>query len=582
MSEQTLPSNPKATHEYRDRLRHTTAHVMAAAVLELFPNAKLGIGPSITDGFYYDFEVSRPFTREDLDDITERMRRQITEDLPLQRKQLSRSEANEQCASQPFKLEIIEGIPVEELISTYSHGSFEDLCEGPHLESTAGIAAFKLLSVAGAYWRGDENQPMLQRIYGTAFESKDALETYLQQLDEAQRRDHRVLGRELGLFMMDPIAPASPFFLPKGTTIYNQLVDFVRGLYQQYGYQEVITPQIFDTELWKRSGHWDHYQENMYVVYAEDREYGVKPMNCPAHALIYGSQLHSYRDLPVRLMDFGKLHRFERSGVVQGLTRVRPFSQDDAHIFCTYEQVEEEIHALVQMYNTTYRLFEFDKVRIALSLRPEKRVGSDETWDKAEAILHQSLLHEGLDYQPLPGEGAFYGPKIDFFVPDALGREWQLGTIQLDFSLPERFDLEYVAQDGSRQRPVVLHKAMLGSLERFMGVLIEHYAGTFPVWLSPVQAMVIPITDRNHVYAQQIKKHLESTGIRVEVDLRNDRMNSKIRDAQLQKIPYMLVVGDREAEQESVAVRLRSTEKSNLMTIGELTTTMKAAIDRKM
>ena len=320
----------------------------------------------------------------------------------------------------------------------------------------------------------------------------------------------------------------------------------------------------------------------MYVIYAEEREYGVKPMNCPAHALIYGSQLHSYRDLPVRMMDFGKLHRFERSGVVQGLTRVRPFSQDDAHIFCTYEQVEEEIHALVQMYNATYRLFEFDKVRIALSLRPEKRVGSDETWDKAEAILHQSLLHEGLDYQPLPGEGAFYGPKIDFFVPDALGREWQLGTIQLDFSLPERFDLEYVAQDGSRQRPVVLHKAMLGSLERFMGVLIEHYAGIFPVWLSPVQAVVIPITDRNHVYAQQIKKHLENAGIRVDVDLRNDRMNSKIRDAQLQKIPYMLVVGDREADQESVAVRLRSTEKSNLMTIGELTATMRAAIDGKM
>ncbi|MBI4338562.1 MAG: threonine--tRNA ligase [Chloroflexi bacterium] len=554
---------------------------MAAAVLELFPGAKLGIGPSTEDGFYYDFLLPRPLTPEDLEAISGIMRDQVAAALPMQRRELSRGEAREQFASQPFKLEVQEGIPEGVPISTYRHGSFEDLCEGPHVASTAEAAAFKLLSIAGAYWRGDEKRPMLQRIYGTAFETQAALDDYLHRLEEAQRRDHRVLGKELGLFMMDSIAPASPFYLPKGAIVYNQLIDYVRGLYQQYGYQEVITPQIFDMEIWRRSGHYDYYRDNMFLVNAEEREYGVKPMNCPAHALMYAAQLHSYRELPLRLADFGRLHRFERSGVVQGLTRVRTFSQDDAHIFCAPEDIEGEIHSLVRMFHDTYRLFSFERVRIVLSLRPDKRVGADELWDRAESILAQALAKEGLAYKPALGEGAFYGPKIDFFVPDALGREWQLGTIQLDFHLGQRFDLEYVAEDGTRQTPVVLHRAMLGSLDRFLGVLIEHYAGAFPVWLSPVQAVVIPIADRHNDYAHQVEARLRQAGLRVQVDDRGERMNAKIRDAQLQKVPYMLVVGDREQQQGAVALRLRSGENPGPMPLEEAAALMgKAVADR--
>ncbi|MBI4198656.1 MAG: threonine--tRNA ligase, partial [Chloroflexi bacterium] len=531
---------------------------------------------------YYDFLLRRPLAPEDLETITQGMRRQITADLPMRGRELSRGEAAEEFAGQPFKLEMLQEIPLGEAISTYRHGDFEDLCEGPHVAGASAVKAFKLLNIAGAYWRGDEKRPMLQRIYGTAFESQEALEDYLHRLEEAQRRDHRLLGKELGLFMMDPVAPASPFYLPKGAIVYNQLVEYVRGLYQQYGYQEVITPQIFDMEIWKRSGHYDYYRDNMFLVTSEEREFGVKPMNCPAHALIYGAQLHSYRELPLRLADFGRLHRFERSGVVQGLTRVRTFSQDDAHIFCAPEHIESEIHSLVQMFHDTYRLFNFERVRIVLSLRPDKRVGSDEMWDRAEAILAQALAKEGLLYTPLPGEGAFYGPKIDFFVPDALGREWQLGTIQLDFHLGQRFDLEYVAVDGTRQRPVVLHRAMLGSLDRFMGVLIEHYAGAFPVWLSPVQAVVIPIADRHNDYARQVEQRLRDEGIRVQVDNRSERMNAKIRDAQLQKAPYMLVVGDREQEAHAVAVRLRSGENPGSMPLDQAVAAIKKAVDERM
>ena len=571
-------SDPSDVVEYRHRLRHSASHVMAGVVVELFPEAKLAIGPPTADGFYYDFLVSRPFTPDDLEAIEERMRRDIAAALPLERRELSRGEAQEQFADQPFKLETIAEIPADEAISTYRHGSFEDLCEGPHVESTDAIRSFNLLSIAGAYWRGDEKRPMLQRIYGTAFESQEALDDHLHMLEEAQRRDHRVLGRELGLFMMDPIAPASPFFLPKGTIVYNLLTEYVRGLYQQYGYQEVITPQIFDTELWKRSGHYDNYQESMYFINVEEREYGVKPMNCPAHGLIYASQLHSYRELPLRIADFGRLHRFERSGVVQGLTRVRSFSQDDAHIFCTADQIAEEVQRLIQMYQESYQMFQFDRVRLALSLRPEKRVGSDEIWDRGESALRDVLQQAGLSFETMPGEGAFYGPKIDFFVPDALGREWQLGTIQLDFSLPERFDLEYVAEDGSRQRPVMIHKAMLGSLERFMGVLIEHYGGAFPVWLAPVQAVVIPIADRHLEYAGQVEARLASEGIRVQVDARSERMNAKVRDAQLQKVPYMLIAGDREAAEGAVSVRLRSGENPGPMPLEDAVALVQGAI----
>ena len=563
------------------RLRHSASHVMARAVLELFPEAKLALGPPTRDGFYYDFWVSRPFTPEDMEAIEERMQRDIAAALPFHRRELTRSEAELQFADQPFKLEIINEIPQAEPISTYRHGDFEDLCEGPHVQTTNAISAFKLLSIAGAYWRGDENRPMLQRIYGTAFDSQKALDDYLHKLEEAQLRDHRKLGTELGLFLFDPIAPASPFFLPKGTIIYNLLVEYVRGLYEQYGYQEVITPQIFDTELWKRSGHYDNYRESMYFINADEREYAVKPMNCPAHALIYSAQLHSYRELPLRIADFGRLHRYERSGVVHGLTRVRTFSQDDAHIFCTHDQIGEEVQRLIQMFQETYQLFHFERVRIALSLRPDKRVGSEEIWDMAESVLQDILQETGVSYQSLPGEGAFYGPKIDFFVPDALDREWQLGTIQLDFSLPERFDLEYIAADGSRQRPVVLHRAMLGSLDRFLGVLIEHYAGAFPVWLTPVQATVIPIADRHLEYAQEVKMRLAREGVRVEVDDRSERMNAKVRQAQIQKIPYMLIVGDREIADDAVSVRLRSGNNPGPMPLEEAVASIQRAIASK-
>ena len=564
--------------DYRYRLRHSAAHVMAEAVTELFPEAKLAIGPPTDDGFYYDFLVSRPFTPEDLGAIEDRMEQSIRADLLFTGRELSREQAKELENDQPFKLEIIDDLPPGEAITFYKHGNFEDLCRGSHVDSTAEIEAFKLLSVAGAYWRGDEKRPMLQRIYGTAFESRDKLDVYLTRLEEAQRRDHRRLGSELELFILDPVAPASPFFLPKGAVVYHTLMSYVRDLYKRHSYQEVITPQIFDTDLWKRSGHYQNYHENMYVIHQDEREYAVKPMNCPAHALIYASRLHSYRDLPLRIADFGRLHRYERSGVIHGLTRVRTFSQDDAHIFCTPDQIASEVLTLIRMYRQTYSLFKFDRVRIALSLRPERRVGSDEMWDRAESALRSVLEETGLPFESFPGEGAFYGPKIDFFVPDALDREWQLGTIQLDFSLPERFDLEYVDHDSSRQRPVVVHRAMVGSLERFMGVLIEHYDGAFPVWLAPVQAVIIPIADRHLEYARQVEQRLTQNDIRVDVDDRNERMNAKIREAQLKKVPYMLIVGDREAQSDSVSVRLRSNEDLGSMPAEQALGSIKEAV----
>ena len=555
--EQSSAGSGQSIQELRERIRHSAAHLMADAVTRLFPEAKLGIGPPTQDGFYYDLEVSRPFTPEDLERITGIMEETIARDLPFVLQEHEREEIKQLCHDQPYKLELIDEIPDDETLTTYTHDAFTDLCQGPHVASTGRIPAFKLLSVAGAYWRGSESRPMLQRIYGTAFENRKALRQHLNRLAEAEKRDHRRLGKELELFLFDPLAPASPFFLPKGAEIYTLLVDYVRGLYKRYGYQEVITPEIFSTDLWKRSGHYENYLENMYIIDMGEREYGVKPMNCPAHALIYSSQLHSYRDLPLRLADFGRLHRFERSGVTHGLTRVRSFSQDDAHIFCTHEQIAQEVQGFIGMLMESYRAFGFDDPSVELSLRPEKRMGSDETWDRAEAALTDVLAESGLDYEPQPGEGAFYGPKIDFFVPDALGRKWQLGTIQLDFSLPERFDLEYVAEDGSYRRPVVLHRAMLGAIERFMGVLIEHYGGAFPLWLAPVQAVVIPIADRHVGYADEVASQIRGRGLRVEVDSRNERMNLKIREAQLQKVPYMLVVGDREAEGGTASVRSR-------------------------
>ena len=556
--------------DLRHRIRHSASHIMADAVLQLFPDAKYAIGPPTDDGFYYDFDVPRPFTPEDLEQIEALMRERIAEDVAFIRTEISRADAKAAFLDQPYKQEIIDGIPDGESIYTLQHGPFTDLCGGIHVERSKDVVAFKLLSVAGAYWRGDEHNPMLQRIYGTAWESQEALDNHLAMLEEAERRDHRRLGRELDLFLFDPIAPASPFFLPKGAVVYGQLVDFVRGLYQRYGYQEVITPEIYSTDLWKRSGHYDHYLENMFLIQTGEREYGVKPMNCPAHALMYSAQLHSYRDLPLRLADFGRLHRFELSGATHGLTRVRTFSQDDAHIFCTPEQILPEVQGFISMLTESYRTFGFQEPKVMMSLRPEKRVGSDEMWDRAEAALEDVLKQSGLDYEPKPGEGAFYGPKIDFFVPDAIGREWQLGTIQLDFSLPERFDLDYIAEDGSQQRPVVLHRAMLGSIDRFLGVLIEHYGGAFPLWLAPVQAVVIPIADRHLPYAESVAARLKDRNLRVEVDAKSERMNAKIRNAQMQKIPYMLVVGDREGEAGAAAVRLRDGTDLGPMPLEEL------------
>jgi threonyl-tRNA synthetase len=556
--------------ELRFRIRHSAAHIMAEAVMKIFPEAGFAIGPPTDDGFYYDFSVERPFTPEDLEAIEASMRESVAANASFEQTELSRADAQAHFAKQPFKLEIIEGIPGDDAITTYKHGGFEDLCRGPHVSSTGEVQAFKLMSVAGAYWRGNEHNEMLQRIYGTAWESQEALDAYLERVEQAALCDHRKLGVELDLFFFDPIAPASPFFLPRGATLNNELVSYVRGLYKRYGYQEVITPQVFDSELWKRSGHYDNYKENMYFTYVEDREFGVKPMNCPAAAVLYGARMHSYRELPLRYADFGRLHRFERSGVTHGLTRVRTFSQDDAHIFCALEQVESEITSFIDMVNETFKIFRFDDVRVALSLRPEKRIGTDELWDEAERALRSALDSQDIEYEVVPNEGAFYGPKIDFFVADAIGREWQLSTVQLDYNLAERFDLEYAAADGTRQRPVVLHRAMLGSLERFLGVIIEHFGGAFPTWLAPVQAEIIPIADRHIAYAEELRDALAAVDIRVHVDDRGERMGAKIRDAQMQKVPYMLVVGDKEAEAGGAAVRLRSGDDLGIIATADI------------
>ncbi|MFP6679396.1 MAG: threonine--tRNA ligase [Dehalococcoidia bacterium] len=544
--------------EVRYRMRHSAAHVMAEAVIKLFPEAQIAIGPPTQDGFYYDFEVSRPFTPEDLEKIESLMRETIKDDRPFSGVTIDRKAALDRFSSQKFKVELITDLPENEEITVWSHESWEDLCAGRHADSTGKIGAFKLMSVAGAYWRGDENRERLQRIYGTAWESQTELDAYLERIEEAERRDHRRLGRELDLFFFDPIAPASPFFLPKGTIILNELVDYVKDLYVKYGYQEVTTPQIFNTDLWKQSGHYDNYLENMYMMDVDEREFGVKPMNCPAAAMLYGANTHSYRELPLRYADFGRLHRYERSGVTHGLMRVRTFSQDDAHIFATLDQIADEVNAFIAMLDEAYGVLGFDKIRMALSLRPEKRVGTEDMWDRAENALTQVLDATNREYGTEEGEGAFYGPKIDFFVPDALGREWQLGTVQLDFSLPERFDLQYASEDGSLKRPVVVHRAMLGSLERFLGVLIEHTAGALPLWLSPLQAVVIPIADRHIEFGERVVEKLRQAGARADVNNGSDRMGAKIRAAQGQKIPYMLVVGDREQEANQVAVRARS------------------------
>lgn len=570
-SSHSKSSDPLA--EKRERIRHSASHVMADALRSFYPEVQLAIGPPTDEGFYYDvlLPVGTPaLTVEDLPKIEEKMRQIIKADHKFIYKEIDRKEALEMFAKATFKKQIIEGIPADEKLSLYSHGGFTDLCEGPHVNSTGEIKAFKLMSVAGAYWRGDEHNAMLQRIYGTAFESQAALDEHVKNLEEAQKRDHRKLGKDLELFIFDPVAPASPFFLPKGTIVYNELVKYIRELYKKYGYQEVITPQIFSTDLWKRSGHYDNYIDNMYMFEADDREFGVKPMNCPAHAMMYSTRIHSYRELPIRFADFGRLHRFERSGVTHGLTRVRSFAQDDAHIFARPDQVQAEITVFLNQFMETYHMFGFGDIFIRLSLRPEKRTGTDEMWDRAETALENALKANNLKYAPTPGEGAFYGPKLDFLVKDAIGREWQLGTLQLDYSLPERFNLEYAAEDGSIVRPVIIHRAWLGSIERFLGILIEHTAGAFPVWLSPVQAVVVPIADRHAEYAARVAGELVEAGLRAEVDDRKERMNLKIRDAQMKKVPYILVVGDKEAEAGTASVRMRTGEDKGAKPVADV------------
>jgi len=542
-----------------DVLRHSAAHLMAQAVQRLFPGTQVTIGPVIADGFFYDFKKETPFAPEDLERIEAEMKSIVKADLRVTREELPRAAAIELFASmgEAYKVEIIRGLdgPV---VSLYRQGEFVDLCRGPHVPSTGRLKAVKLTGVAGAYWRGDERNEMLQRIYGTAFASKEALAEHLALIEEAKKRDHRRLGKELDLFTFDPVAPGSPFFHPKGAFVYNQLIAYVRELYQKYGYDEVITPQVMDVDLWHRSGHYEHYKENMFFSGLEEREYAVKPMNCPSHCLIYRARKRSYRDLPIRYADFGRLHRAERSGTLHGLTRVRSFAQDDAHIFCTPEQIGSEISMLLRMIEEVYGDFGFAERKVYLSTRPESSIGSDEMWQQAEGALATALRGAGMEYAINAGDGAFYGPKIDFVFFDALKRGWQLATVQLDFgALPERFDLSYTRSDGSEARPVMIHRAILGAIERFMGILIEHCGGAFPLWLAPEQVRVLTLTERSEDYGRAVCERLRAEGLRAELDARNEKLGFKVREAQVAKVPYAVVVGDTEMQDGTVAPRRR-------------------------
>ena len=563
-------------------LRHSTAHLLAQSVQSLFPGTQVTIGPTIEDGFYYDFKRDKSFTPEEIGKIEAQMQKLAGLDLKVTREEMPKEEAIKlfHQMGEEYKVAILTDIS-EETVSLYRQGNWVDLCRGPHVPSTGIIQAFKLTGVAGAYWRGDEKNEMLQRIYGTSFPSQELLREHLHLLEEAKKRDHRRLGRELDLFSFHPIAPASPFLHPKGTIIYNELISHMRQLYLRFGYQEVITPQIFDVNLWRQSGHYDHFKENMFFTHIEDREFGVKPMNCPGHTFIYSAKKRSYRDLPLRLADFGRLHRYEKSGVTAGLTRVRTFSQDDAHIFCAPEQIEAEMTDLLKMFREVYETFRFNKVQVKLSTRPEHFIGSPETWEGAEHSLAQSLKTRGIDYQVNEGEGAFYGPKIDFVVTDAMRRGWQLGTIQLDFSMPERFDLTYVTATGSEARPVMIHRAILGSIERFMGILIEHTAGAFPLWLAPVQLKIMTVTDKQKVYAQKVYEDLKTAGWRTELDDRNEKLGYKIREAQVAKVPYALIIGDREMRDQTVSPRRRGGENLRSMSVKDFADILKLEIARK-
>ena len=550
-----------SVEEAKDELRairHTASHVLAQAVKRLYPETKLAIGPAIDDGFYYDFDREGGFTPDDLEKLEAEMKKIVKENLALKPFVLPRDEAIKfmQEKGEPYKVELIEDLPEGETISFYQQGDFVDLCAGPHILYTKGIKAFKLTSIAGAYWRGSEKNKMLTRIYGTAFAKKEDLEAYLTMMEEAKKRDHRKLGKELGLFMFAEEGPGFPFFLPKGMTLKNTLIDYWREIHLREGYQEVSTPVILSRKLWETSGHWDHYKENMYTTVIDDEDYAIKPMNCPGGMLVYKSQPRSYRDLPLRVGELGLVHRHEKSGQLHGLMRVRCFTQDDAHIFMTQDQITDEIKGVTRLINEVYSQFGFDYF-VELSTRPEDSMGSDEDWEMATNGLRNALDEMGLKYIVNEGDGAFYGPKIDFHLEDSIGRTWQCGTIQLDFQLPLRFDLHYTGADGEKHRPIMIHRVAFGSIERFIGILIEHFAGAFPTWLAPVQVEVIPISDKHLDYANKVLDTLKAAGIRADIDTRAEKMGYKIREAQLQKIPYMLVVGGKEEENGAVSVRSR-------------------------
>ncbi|MBL7672549.1 MAG: threonine--tRNA ligase [Bdellovibrionaceae bacterium] len=540
-------------------IRHSAAHVMAQAVQKLWPEVKVTIGPVIENGFFYDFDSPFAFTEEHLERIEKEMQKIVDANFPLVRREISQQEGIQifEKLGERFKVEIIRDLKEAPSISIYDQGDWFDLCRGPHVQSTGQIKAFKLLSVAGAYWRGDEKNPMLQRIYATAFGDKKELEQHLKNLEEAKKRDHRKVGRELGLFMFHELAPGAPFFTGKGAVIYNELQRLMRELYKDHGYQEVITPQFFDVNLFHQSGHYQNYRENMYFSKMEDRDFASKPMNCPSHCLMFAADKHSYRDLPLRMADFGRLHRFEKSGTLHGLTRVRTFCQDDAHIFCTLEQLQSEIAAFMKLLNHVYQIMGMDNYKIYLSTRPEKRMGSDQVWDQAEGALMKALEQNNLQYTLNPGDGAFYGPKLDIMFVDALNRPWQLGTLQCDFNLPINFDLKYTGEDNQEHKPVMLHRAIFGTLERFIGVYLEHTAGHLPPWLCPVQVEILNVTDRVNDYCVELEFALRALGVRVHFDRRQEKLNYKIREAQMQKVPYMFIIGDQEAEKKLISLRLR-------------------------
>ena len=570
--------------EYRRTYWHTCSHVLAQAVKRLHPEVKLAIGPSIENGFYYDLDAPFAFTPEDLAEIEGEMRKICKEKLKLERFELPREEALQYMEErqEPYKVELINDLPADAHISFYKQGEFVDLCAGPHLDSTGRIKgnAIKLTACNAAYWRGDSNRQTLQRIYGVAFPKKEELDAYLERIEEAKRRDHRKLGKELGLFMMTEEGPGFPFFLPKGMVLKNTLLDYWRQCHKRYGYVEISTPIILNQELWHRSGHWDHYKDNMYTTVIDGEDYAIKPMNCPGGMLVYKNEPHSYRDLPLRMAELGLVHRHEMSGALHGLFRVRCFTQDDAHIFMTPDQMKDEIKNVVKLFDEIYSTFGLT-YQIELSTMPEDHMGDEKDWKFAEDTLQAAITEMGKDFVINAGDGAFYGPKLDFHLADSLGRTWQCGTIQLDFQMPERFDLEYVGEDGEKHRPVMIHRALLGSIERFIGVITEHFAGAFPAWLSPVQVKLLPVTDRAMDYAKNVAAQLDSQGFRVEVDGRNEKIGKKIREATLEKIPFMLVVGDRDMEAGTVSIRTRTGEDLGAMTLADFSAKLRQIVDTK-